>query len=130
MLSLRKKRGITSVRARCEEERLRPGHKYLGTYPCDRIRPLKQPLKPRQRGGAEAAEAAAAKGGGRRKPKPGLKGKGRGKGGGGQRRLTGVDGEGGLGEGPAAAALAGLWSPRVEDFRLPAPGDADADADA
>jgi hypothetical protein len=87
VLSLRKKRGIASVRARCEEERLRPGHKYLGTYPCDRIKPL----RPRQRAGAAETAAAPAKVPAKRKH-TGQKGKGRGKASYGEAML-GADGE-------------------------------------
>lgn len=34
----RKKAGVFDVGQRCQEERVRPGHKYIGNYPCEKRR--------------------------------------------------------------------------------------------
>lgn len=36
MLQQRKERGIAKLGQECQRERKRPGHKYIGNYPCEK----------------------------------------------------------------------------------------------
>ena len=51
VLSLRKKRGIAQVHKSCQAERIKPGHKYVGNYPCEHTpKPPKGGMKGQKRG--------------------------------------------------------------------------------